>query len=113
MLAISIDKVFLIAGMAFVTFSTRYAMIALLGRISIPDGMLRALRFVPAAVLTALIVPALVLNQNKVLALTWHNANLIAGLIAIVVAWKTRHLLLTLAAGMGTFWLWRWVLTLI
>ena len=82
--------------------------------------MLRALRYVPAAVLTALIVPALVMpfpaenpQTGKMLVLTWRNAYLVAGLVATFAAWRTRHLLLTLISGMGTFWLWRWVLTLI
>ncbi len=103
----------LIAGMALVTFATRYTMIALLGRISVPAGLLRALRYVPAAVLTALIVPALVIPADETLALTWRNANLVAGLVAILVAWRTRHLLFTIVVGMGTFWLWRWGLTFI
>ena len=107
------DEALLIAGMALVTFATRYTMIALLGRISIPAGLLRALRYVPAAVLTALIVPALVIPADETLALTWHNANLVAGLAAILVAWRTRHLLFTIVVGMGTFWLWRWMLALL
>jgi len=107
------DEALLIAGMALVTFATRYTMIALLNRISIPTGLLRALRYVPAAVLTALIAPALVMPRGETLDLTWHNPHLVAGLTAILVAWRTRHLLLTIVAGMGTFWLWEWMLTLV
>ncbi len=33
------------------------------------------------------------------------NARLVAGIAAIVVAALTRHILLTLAVGMGTLWL--------
>jgi branched-subunit amino acid transport protein len=102
----------LIAGMMAVTFATRYTMIALLGRISLPDILHRALRYVPVAVLTALIAPALVMPQGDGLMLTWRSPHLVAGLLAILVAWRTRHLLLTIVAGMGSFWLWRWVMTL-
>jgi branched-subunit amino acid transport protein len=106
-------KTLLIAGMALVTFATRYTMIALLGRTALPPGLLRALRYVPAAVLTALIVPALVMPSGETLAFTWRNANLVAGLAAILVAGRTRNLFLTIVTGMGMLWLWRWVLTML
>jgi branched-subunit amino acid transport protein len=110
---ITVSEVLLIGGMAAVTFATRYTMIALLGRILIPDVLHRALRYVPVAVLTALILPALVMPQGDGLVLTWRSPHLVAGLLAILVAWRTRHLLLTIVVGMGSFWLWRWLVTLL
>ena len=109
----SVTDTLLIAGMALVTFATRYTMIALLGRITLPPGLHRALRYVPAAVLTALIAPTLVMPSGETLAFTWRNANLVAGLAAILVAGRTRNLLFTIVAGMGMFWLWRWALTML
>ena len=46
-----------IAGAAAVTFALRLSFIALLGRMEIPLFLGRALRFVPAAVLTAVVIP--------------------------------------------------------
>lgn len=60
----------------------------------------RGLRFVPASVLVALIVPDLLLVEERLL-LSPTNERLVAGLIAIAVAWRTRSILWTLLAGMA------------
>jgi branched-subunit amino acid transport protein len=73
----------------------------LLGKIRLAPIVHAALRFVPIAVLTALITPALFLSNNQ-LRIPWENTRLIAGAIAIVVAWKTKNVLLTIGAGMGS-----------
>ena len=46
-----------ILGVGVVTFALRLSFIALLGRVEVPPFLERALRFVPAAVLTAVVVP--------------------------------------------------------
>jgi branched chain amino acid efflux pump len=92
-----------IFGMGIVTFGTRLVPIVLLGRIEIPLIMQRALRFVPPAVLTAIIVPELLYRNNQIdVSLT--NLRLLAGLIAIVVAWRTKNALITIGAGMIALW---------
>ncbi len=106
------NEVILIAGMALVTFAVRYPVLALLGKIPLPDPVFRALRFVPPVVLTAIIVPAVLLPQDNRLDLSYTNSYLIAGLIAAFVAWRTRNLLLTIVLGMLALWLWRWLLHL-
>jgi branched-subunit amino acid transport protein len=94
----------IILGMGIVTFGIRLVPIVLLGRIEIPVIVQRALRFVPPAVLTAIVVPELLYRDNQIdLALT--NARLLAGLIAIVVAWRTKNALITIGAGMLALWL--------
>ena len=93
----------IILGMGFVTFGIRFVPIVLLGRIEIPLVMQRALRFVPPAVLTAIVVPELLYRDNQVdVSLT--NVRLLAGLIAIVVAWRTKNALITIGAGMIALW---------
>jgi branched-subunit amino acid transport protein len=92
----------LILGMALVTFATRYAMIVILGRWHVPRGAALALTYVPLAAFAAIIAPELVLRGGQI---TVVNARLVAGIAAIVVAALTRHILLTLAVGMGTLWL--------
>lgn len=72
--------------------------------LSLPPTVERALRFVPAAALTALVTPDLV-GHNGALLLTLANPRLIAGIVAFVVAWRTRRVAFTLIAGMATFWL--------
>jgi branched-subunit amino acid transport protein len=75
----------------------------LLGRIEIPLVVQQALRFVPPAVLTAIVVPEL-LYRNGQIDVSLTNLRLLAGLIAIVVAWRTKNALLTIGAGMIALW---------
>ena len=44
-----------IAGMALVTFMIRYPVLAFLGKIPLPEPLFRALKYVPPAVLTAIV----------------------------------------------------------
>lgn len=92
----------LIVGMTAVTFGVRYPVLALLGRTNMPPHLMRALRFVPVAVLSALSAPLIFTAEGQ-----WFvsvaNPALVASLVAAVVAWKTRHLLYTIAAGMIVF----------
>ncbi|HEY7850202.1 MAG TPA: AzlD domain-containing protein [Ktedonobacterales bacterium] len=73
-------------------------------RLALPPAVERALRFVPPAALAALIVPDLV-GHNGALVLTLANPRLIAGVVALAVAWRTRSVGLTLVVGMAVFWL--------
>ena len=93
----------IILGMGLVTFGIRLTPIVLLGRIEIPLVIQRALRFVPPAVLTAIIVPELLYTNDR-LNLALSNARLLAGLLAIVVAWRTKNALVTIAVGMIALW---------
>ena len=91
-------------GLGILTFLLRFSFIALLERWQAPLIVQRALRFVPIAVLTAIIIPGLVLH-NDILNLRPDNPRLLAGLVAILVAWKTKNVLITIVAGMAVFWL--------
>ena len=81
------------------TFGMRLSFIYLLGRVRVPDAVARALRFVPPAVLSALVLPQLLMPSGQ-LDLGLANHRWLAGLIAILVAWRTRSILLTILAGM-------------
>ena len=61
--------------------------------------MRRALHYVPPAVLSAIIFPELLYPANH-LDLSLGNTRLLAGMIAILVAWYTKNTLLTILAGM-------------
>lgn len=82
------------------TFLMRLSFIYLFGRFTIPPMVKRMLRFVPPAVLSALIAPELFMPVNK-LDLRLDNHRLLAGLVAILVAWRTKNTLLTILAGMA------------
>ena len=86
------------------TFLLRFSFIHLYGQLTLPGWMHRSMRFVPAAVLSALIFPALMIQDGH-LSLALGNHRLFAGLLAMLVAWRTKNLLATIAAGLGAFWL--------
>ena len=86
------------------TFIFRFSFIFLYGKLTLPEWVHRAMRFVPPAVLSALIFPAILIKDQE-LWLSYENPRLLAGMVAIAVAWKTKNLLLTIATGLGIFWL--------
>ena len=92
-----------IIAMGVVTFGIRLLPIVLLGRIEIPLVVQRALRFVPPAVLSAIIAPELLMSGGQV-NLSLGNVRLIAGVLATIVAWLTKNVLLTIAVGMIALW---------
>ena len=89
--------VMLIGGL--ITFGMRFSLIYLFGKFKVPETMQKALHYVPPAVLSAIIFPELFLHGG-----TWNlaldNSRLLAGLIAIVVAWFSKNTLITIVAGM-------------
>jgi branched-subunit amino acid transport protein len=95
-----------IAGL--ITYGMRLSFIYLFGRYEIPELLRRMLRFVPPAVLTAIIFPEILINAGKV-DVSLGNARLLAGLVAIVVAWRTKSALLTIVVGMAVLWLLQWL----
>ena len=92
-----------ILGMGLITFTIRMALFLLPAGAQLPEWLLRALRYVPAAVLSAIIAPELVMPGGA-LDLSLGNERLLAGLVAVLVAWRTRNVLLTVAVGMVVLW---------
>ena len=86
------------------TFIIRLSFILLLGKVEIPVMAQKALRLVPPAVLTAIFVPDLLLRQGQV-DVTLNNARLFAGVLAGLVAWKSKNAVLTIITGMIALWL--------
>ena len=89
----------MLAG-GLLTFGTRLSFIFLLDRLTPPPWLYRGLRFVPVAVLTAIIIPELLLHSGS-LDVSITNHRLLAGLLAALVAWRTRSALLTILIGMA------------
>jgi branched-subunit amino acid transport protein len=86
-----------IGGMALVTFMIRYPLLALVGRWTMPPLVARALKYIPVAVLTAIIAPATLYPSTP--ALQWPY--LLGAAAAALTMWRTHNLLLTIGAGMG------------
>ncbi len=81
------------------TYAIRLSFIILWGKFQIPPILQSALRFVPPAILSALILPDL-LPQPLGIPGSILNPRLLAGLVAIIVAWRTKNVILTVVVGM-------------
>jgi|SRR4051794_14964058 branched-subunit amino acid transport protein len=97
------NELIMVAGMALVTFLIRYPTMVLVGKIPLPDRVFRALRYVPPAVLAAIIVPSLLMPDGKTVFISPTNSYLVAGIIAVVISWRSKNLLLTIVLGMAVF----------
>jgi branched-subunit amino acid transport protein len=95
-----------ILGMAVVTYASRVSLFMVGSRITLPPRVMLALRFLPVALLSALVLPALLIRQGA-LALTWRNDYLWAGLLSALVAWRTRNTILTVGSGLLFVIAWR------
>ena len=91
------------------TYLTRLSFIGIFGNREIPTYVERPLRLVAPAVLAAIAIPELVAPEGEVF-FSFDNLRLLAGLIAIVVAWRTRSIGWTIGVGMGSLWLLDWLL---
>ena len=89
--------VMLLGGL--ITFGMRFSFIYLFGRFHVPETLRKALHYVPPAVLSAIIFPELFLHEGQ-LNLAFDNYRLLAGIVAILVAYLTKNTLVTILAGM-------------
>ncbi len=86
------------------TYLTRLSFILIIPADRVPRVLHRGLKYIPPAVLSAILLPELVVRDGT-LDLTLSNHRLIAGVIAALVAWRLKNTWLTIAAGMLALWL--------
>lgn len=97
--------------MGLVTYAIRLGPILFFSQREMPDLLRRALRYVPTAVLTAIILPEMFFPGGE-LALSLLNMRLVAGVAAAFVAWRTHNVFWTIAVGMVVLWVGNWVVGL-
>jgi len=85
--------------MAAVTYLLRASFLLLPPHIETPALLRRALRYVPAAVLTAIWAPEVALADER----------LAAGVVAIAVAWRWRLTFATILAGLAALHFFHWL----
>lgn len=88
----------IIGGMALATYLTRVGSLIILRYSRVSGHALTWLKHVPTAILTALIVPALLLPRG-VPDFTLNNYYLLAGIAAAVAAYRSRSIVLTMGVG--------------
>ena len=99
----------LILAVGALTYTARLSFIALFARREMPPLLARALKHVPVAMVTAIVVPAVVFTMPDELRLDAANAKLIAALVGGAVAWWRQSAVLTIAIGMAVLWSLRYV----
>ena len=98
-----------IVGISLCTFLLRASFIVFADPHRFPKRFRQALAFVPPAVLAAIVLPGLLIQQGAI-DLTGSNPRWIAGVIAIVVGARTRNALAAIVSGMVTLWLLQWLM---
>ncbi len=96
------DEWILIWGMMALTFIPRYLPMALASRFHIPPLLGDALEFVPIAVLTAIIAQATLIHDGQ-MHFSIDNSYIYGAVTAVITAHVSRHLFLTIAAGLTAY----------
>lgn len=81
------------------TYAMRASFLVFAHRLAdVPPSIQRLLRQIPPAALAAIVVPALLRPHDQ---LDLWQPRFLAGVVAALVAWKTRNVALTLVVGIG------------
>jgi branched-subunit amino acid transport protein len=91
-----------VVGIGLTGVVTRCSFLVFGERLALPRSVERALRHAPAAALAAIIAPSMLLADGH-LDLSPVNPRLGAGIVAALVMWRTRGMLLSMAAGVAVY----------
>ena len=91
-----------IAGL--ITFFKRYFMIAFIDSSILNKNTKKVLNYVPSSVFSAIIFPAVFLN-SKGLLVSIENPQIWAFMIALIIGFFFKNILLTIISGLLSFWL--------
>ena len=97
----------MIAGGIF-TFGTRFVMLSGWIAHGLPKWLIDALVFVPIAVLTAILVPAVLIDPATQQIIMIGNARVVAAVVATIIALLTRNVIATISSGLATLWFVQW-----
>ncbi len=96
-------------GMGVVTYGIRLSVLVFVHHSALPVAVRDALRYVTPAVLTAIIVPAVVyVDGAGAFDPGPGNERVPAALVAAGVAWATKSVWATIGVGMAALWLVQW-----
>ena len=86
-----------------ITFLTRFTMIFLLKKDILNDKAKKILSFVPSAIFPAIIFPPIFLDNTGSLDFE-NNPKILAAIFAIFVGFISRSILVTIFAGLISYW---------
>ena len=99
----NMEILLIIVCMGAVTYIPRWAPLHLLSRRDLPEWFIEWLDFIPAAILSALVLPA-ILTVGEPRHVELLRPEFLLALPTLLVAVKTRSLAGTVLTGMGLFW---------
>ncbi|MFO7752295.1 MAG: AzlD domain-containing protein [Desulfobacteraceae bacterium] len=103
------DELYMVLGMATVTYLIRYIMFPISGYVRFPDLLERSLEFVPPAVLSAIIFPSVLMPGQGALDLSLENPYLVGAVGASLAGWFFKNILTTIVTGMVLFFFYKWL----
>lgn|SRR5690554_6922341 len=92
------EIIIIILGMSLVTHLPRIIPLVVLSKLNLPQILLTWLKYIPVAVLSALLVPTVLMPSGE-LSIAIDNKSLIASIPCLIVAIKTKNLFYTVLAG--------------
>ena len=98
--------VMIVGGMF--TFGTRFLMLSEWVANGLPKWLIDALAFVPIAVLTAILVPAVLIDPTTQQIIVIGNKRIVAAVVATIIALLTRNVIATISSGLATLWFVQW-----
>ena len=90
------------------TFGTRFVMLSGWVAHGLPRWLIDALAFVPIAVLTAILVPAVLIDPATQQIIVIGNKRIVAAIVATIIALLTRNVIATISSGLATLWFAQW-----
>ena len=93
----------LIIYCGFITYLTRFTMIALIKKEMFNDRIRQILSFVPSAIFPAIIFPAIFINDVGYIQVE-DNPKIIAAIIAVVIGIFFRSIVATIFLGLTSYW---------
>ena len=90
------------------TFGTRFVMLSGWVAHGLPRWLIDSLAFVPIAVLTAILVPAVLIDPATQQIVVTGNARIVAAVVATIIALLTRNVIATISSGLATLWFVQW-----
>ena len=90
------------------TFGTRFVMLSGWVAHGLPRWLIDALAFVPIAVLTAILVPAVLIDPATQQIIVTGNKRIVAAVVATIIALLTRNVIATISSGLATLWFVQW-----
>ncbi len=93
----------LIIFCGFITFLTRFSMIALLRKEMFNERIREVLSYVPSAIFPAIIFPAIFIDDLGIIQLE-DNPKIMASIIAMMVGILSKNILATIFSGLISYW---------